>query len=95
MRSVIKMAFIYSVAVALTGAVLLFVCTVPMVKGFIDDTETVAYGQHFLRIICITCPAVSVTMMIISVFQVTRQKTRPMILSLLRNGGWMFRLCSL
>ena len=95
MRSVIKMAFIYSGAVALTGAVLLFVCTVPMVKGCIDDTETVAYGQHFLRIICITCPAVSVTMMIISVFQVTRQKTRPMILSLLRNGGWMFRLCSL
>jgi len=29
------MAFIYSVAVALAGAVL-------MVKGFIDDTETVA-----------------------------------------------------
>lgn len=26
-------------------------------------------------------------MMIISVFQVTRQKTRPMILSLLRKGG--------
>ncbi len=87
MRSVIKMAFIYSVAVALAGAVLLFVCTVPMVKGFIDDTETVAYGQHFLRIICITCPAVSVTMMIISVFQVTGQKMRLMILSLLRNGG--------
>ena len=87
MRSVIKTAFIYSVAVALAGAVLLFVCAVPMVKGFIDDTETVAYGQHFLRIICITCPAVSVTMMIISVFQATGQKTRPMILSLLRKGG--------
>ena len=87
MRSVIKKAFIYSVAVALAGAVLLFVCAVPVVKGFIDDKETVAYGQHFLRIICITCPAVSVTMMIISVFQATGQKTRPMILSLLRKGG--------
>lgn len=87
MRSVIKTAFIYSVAVALAGAALLFVCAVPVVKGFIDDKETVAYGQHFLRIICITCPAVSVTMMIISVFQATGQKTRPMILSLLRKGG--------
>ena len=87
MRSVIKKAFIYSVAVALAGAVLLFVCAVPVVKGFIDDKETVAYGQHFLRIICVTCPAVSVTMMIISVFQATGQKTRPMILSLLRKGG--------
>ena len=87
MRSVIKTAFIYSVAVALAGAVLLFVCAVPVVEGFIDDKETVAYGQHFLRIICITCPAVSVTMMIISVFQATGQKTKPMILSLLRKGG--------
>ena len=87
MRSVIKTAFIYSAAVALAGAVLLFVCAVPVVKGLIDDKETVAYGQHFLRIICITCPAVSVTMMIISVFQATGQKTRPMILSLLRKGG--------
>jgi len=95
MRAVIKTAFIYSVAVALAGAVLLFVCAVPVVKGFIDDKETVAYGQHFLRIICITCLAVSVTMMIISVFQATRQKTRPMVLSLLRKGGLDVRLCFL
>lgn len=73
--------------VALAGAVLLFVCAVPVVKGFIGGTETVAYGQQFLRIICIICPAVSVTMMITSVFQSTRQKTRPMVLSLLRKGG--------
>jgi len=66
---------------------LLFVYAVPVVKGFIDDKETVAYGQQFLRIICITCPAVSVTMMIISVFQATGQKTRQMVLSLLRKGG--------
>lgn len=46
MRSAIKTAFIYSVAVASVGAVLLFVCAVPVVRGFIDDAETVAYGQH-------------------------------------------------
>ncbi len=87
MCSIIKTAFKYSVVVALAGAILLFVCAVPVVKGFIDDAETVAYGQHFLRIMCITCPAVSVTMMIISVFQATGQKTSPMVLSLLRKGG--------
>ena len=43
MRSVIKTAFIYSVVVALVGAVLLFACAVLVVKGFIDDAETVAY----------------------------------------------------
>lgn len=87
MRSVIRTAFIYSVEAASVGAVLLFTCAVPVVKGFIDDAETVAYGQHFLRVICITCPAVSVTMMILSVFQAAGQKTKPMILSLLRKGG--------
>lgn len=87
MRSAIKTAFIYSVAVASAGTIFLFTCAVPVVRGFIDDAETVAYGQHFLRIICITCPAVSVTMMIISIFQATGQKTKPMILSLLRKGG--------
>ena len=87
MRSAIKTAFIYSVAVASAGTIFLFTCAVPVVRGFIDDAETVAYGQNFLRIICITCPAVSVTMMIISIFQATGQKTKPMILSLLRKGG--------
>ena len=87
MHSVIKTAFFYSVAVASAGAVFLFTCAVPVVQWFIDDAKTVAYGQHFLRIICITCPAVSVTMMIISVFQATGQKTRPMLLSFLRKGG--------
>lgn len=87
MRSVIKTAFAYSITVAAVGTILLFTCAVPVVRFFITDPDTVAYGQHFLRIICITCPALSVTMMIISIFQATGQKTRPMILSLLRKGG--------
>lgn len=87
MRSTIKTAFVYSLAVAAVGTILLFTCAVPVVRFFINDPDTVAYGQHFLRIICITCPAISVTMMIISIFQATGQKTKPMILSLLRKGG--------
>lgn len=87
MRAAIKTAFAYSLAVALAGAVLLFTCAVPVVRFFIDDGETIAYGQYFLKIICITCPAISVTMMIISIFQATGQKAKPMLLSLLRKGG--------
>lgn len=83
----IKTAFIYSVSVAVVGAIFLFVCAVPIVRFFINDAETIAYGQHFLKIICITTPAIVVTMMIISIFQATGQKTKPMILSLLRKGG--------
>lgn len=87
MRSAIKTAFCCSVALASVGAVLLFTCAVPVVRFFINDADTVSYGQHFLKIICITCPAISVTMMILSIFQATGQKVKPMILSLLRKGG--------
>lgn len=87
MRSVIKTAFLFSLAVAMIGAILLFVCAVPVVRFFIDDSETISYGQHFLKIICVACPAVSATMMIITIFQATGQKTKPLILSLLRKGG--------
>ena len=68
MRSAVKTAFLYSVVIAAAGTVLLFTCAVPVVRSFISDEETVVYGQHFLRIICLTCPAVSATMMMISVF---------------------------
>lgn len=88
MRATIKTSFVYSLVVATVGAVLLFVCAVPVVCFLINDAETVAYGQNFWRIICITCPAILVTMMIISIFQATGQKTKPMILSLLRKGGF-------
>lgn len=88
MRSSIKCSFAYSIAVSTLGAVLLFTCAVPVIKFFINDEQTVSYGQHFLRVICITCPAISITMMIISVFQATGQKVRPMIVSLLRKGGF-------
>jgi putative MATE family efflux protein len=87
MRAAIKTAFLYALIVSSIGAIYLFTCAVPVIKFFIDDAETVAYGQHFLRIICITCPAISITMMIISIFQATGQKTKPMILSFLRKGG--------
>lgn len=86
MRAAVRTAFLYSLVVEVLGAVLLFVCAVPIVRFFIDEAETVAYGQNFLRIICITCPAIAVTMMVITVFQATGQKGRPMLLSMLRKG---------
>lgn len=87
MRQAVRTSFLYSVAVAAAGTLFLFICAVPVTGFFINDAETVAYGQHFLRIICITCPAISVTMMIISIFQATGQKKRPLLLSFLRKGG--------
>ena len=62
-------------------------CAGPIVGAFIDDPLTVEYGGRFQRIICITCPCISVTMIIITLFQAAGKKVRPLVLSLLRKGG--------
>ncbi len=87
MKESVKTAFLYSITIATVGTLFLLFCAVPVSRFFIDDPETVKYGQHFLRIICITCPAISVTMMTISIFQATGKKIQPLILSFVRKGG--------
>ena len=86
MKSAIKTSFIYALVISIVSTVFLFVCAVPVVKFFIDNHATVSYGQYFLKAICITTPAVVIAMMIISIFQATGKKTRPLVLSLLRKG---------
>ena len=87
MRAAIRTALLYSLSIACLGTVLLFTSAAPLSRLFINDDVTVAFGQHFLRVICLTCPTVSVTFMVTTVFQATGQKLQPTILSLLRKGG--------
>ena len=87
MRNAVKMSFVYGVALAAVGAVLLFTTASPVVRLFIDDAETVAYGQFFLKVISTTCPVIMVTMMVISVLQATGQSVKPLILSVVRKGS--------
>lgn len=87
MMSAVKVTFAASLTIAVAGMVFLLTCAGPIVKAFIDDPLTVEYGQRFQRIICLTGPCISVTMIIITLFQSVGKKTRPLILSLLRKGG--------
>lgn len=87
MMSAVKTTFLYSLLAALLGMALLLTCAGPIVRAFIDDPTTVEYGGRFQRIICVTCPCVSVTMIIITLFQSAGKKVRPLVLSLLRKGG--------
>ena len=73
--------------ISVAGTVFLLTCAGPLVKAFIDDPLTVQYGQLFQRIICISTPCVSVTMIIITMFQSVGKKIQPLCLSLLRKGG--------
>ncbi len=87
MTAAIKTNFVLSLAVAVISTLFLFTCAGAIVQAFIPDAETVKYGRLFQRIICITGPCISVTMLAITAFQSVGKKLAPTILSLLRKGG--------
>lgn len=87
MMSAIKTTFLYSLGISVLSTLVLFICAAPIVHAFIDDALTVQYGQTFQRIICITGPCISVTMIVITIFQSIGKKIQPLILSLMRKGG--------
>lgn len=87
MKSSIKTAFLYSLIVAACGTVLLYFFATPVAGFFISDTETVRYGQSFLKIICLACPTTAINFMVITVFQAIGKKIQPLLLSLLRKGS--------
>lgn len=87
MTAAIRTSFLMSLAVSAAGTAFLFTCAGPIVRAFIDDEATVYYGSLFQRIICLTGPCISVTMLAITVFQSMGKKTAPLVLSVMRKGG--------
>ena len=87
MIEAVKVTFLYSFIISTVGAILLFTLAELVSKAFVPgDPVTAEYGKKFLRIICITCPTISLTFMIITVFQATGKKLQSLVLSLLRKG---------
>lgn len=87
MSKSIRVTLIFTLAMACTATLVLFLFASPITGCFINNDETVTYGKNFLKIICFTCPSTAVNFMIITVFQATKQKVQPLILSLLRKGS--------
>ena len=87
MTAAIRTTLAYALTIACTATAVLFLFASPITRCFIQDAETVAYGGDFLRIICFTCPSTAVNFMVITVFQATKQKVQPLVLSLLRKGS--------
>lgn len=87
LRQLLKSAFWMGLVISALGTLFLFFGASQIVRFFIDDAQTVACGGTFQRIICLSCPCVCITMIIITIFQATGQKIRPLVLSLLRKGG--------
>lgn len=87
MSKSIQITLVYALIMACTATLTLFFFASPITRCFINNDETVSYGKDFLKIICFTCPSTAVNFMIITVFQATKQKMQPLILSLLRKGS--------
>ena len=87
MKQAIRTALLYILLVACFGALLLWFLAVPITRCFINDADTVRYGQSFLKIICLACPSTAVNFMVITIFQATGRKLQPLLLSLLRKGS--------
>ena len=86
MKDVIKFTLIFSVGISSFFTIILFTMAGPVVSAFIDDTLTVEYGKVFQKILCIMGPFISVTLIIITIFQAVGEKVKPLILSLIRKG---------
>ncbi len=86
MTSAIGTTLFYALGLACTATTVLFLFASPITRCFINNDATVAYGRDFLKVICFTCPSTAVNFMVITVFQATKQKVQPLVLSLLRKG---------
>ncbi len=87
MSKSIQVTLVYTLIMACTATLTLFLFASPITRCFINNDETVSYGRDFLKVICFTCPSTAVNFMIITVFQATKQKIQPLFLSLLRKGS--------
>ena len=87
MRAVIKTSLFYSLILSSLTTCYLFFFATDITHFFIDDLQTIRLGQLFLKAMCVTCPCVSITMIIITIFQAAGHKLIPMILAILRKGG--------
>jgi len=83
----IQVTLFYTLIIACTATLTLSLFAAPITRCFINNDKTVTYGRDFLKVICFTCPSTAVNFMIITVFQATKQKVQPLILSLLRKGS--------
>lgn len=88
MLSALRVLLTDCLIIAGIGAALMFFAATPITRCFINNTETVRYGKIFLRIVCLACPTTALNFLVITVFQATGKRIQPLILSLLRKGGF-------
>lgn len=87
MVKLIQTTALYGLLFALSGMSLLLIGAAPLSRLFIADAATASYSKYFIRVIALTCPTTTLTLLTISVFQATERKVPPLVISTLRKGS--------
>jgi putative MATE family efflux protein len=85
-QKTIRFTLMFGLALAFLMLAGMYLFAPQITRCFIDDAQTVMYGQRFLRIICFVCPTTCVSFLIITVYQAFGKKIQPLLLSFLRKG---------
>lgn len=62
-----------------------FFCSGPLTRFFIEDSETVAYGTHFLRSFCLALPFLCVDFTAVGIFQAVGMGRESLIFAISRK----------
>lgn len=87
MKQVIAFCAVITFAFSLVCACISLIFAPRLVRLFINDSASIAYGSAFLRVICLSIPIYSLTFIIITVFQAVGCAIQPFVLSLLHKGS--------
>lgn len=86
MTSVIKFSAIANLCIGSAITVLYLYLTEPIVKLFIDNKETVAYGIQMVRALQISMPVIGILFVLSNSFQAMGKSIPSMVLSISRQG---------
>lgn len=75
----------FSVSFLLGMSLLFFFCSDPLMKLFIQDAQTVAYGAHFLRGFCWALPFLNIDFLAVGTFQAVGMGREALAFAVLRK----------
>lgn len=87
MKKIIAYSAASSFVFSLLCSCLSFLFAPELVRAFIHNDATIAYGATFLRVLCIAVPIYSITLTIVAVFQAIGNGNKPFLLTMLRKGS--------
>ena len=87
MKSVVAFSSVCTLSFSLLCSIVSYIFAPQLIRFFINDANTIAYGSSFLRVLCIAVSIYPILFVIIAVFQAVGEGGEPFFLSLLHKGS--------